>query len=51
MAYSGFGQEQDKRASREAGFDECLTKPIWLPDLLRMLARLPAAEETTDEHR
>ena len=43
LAYSGFGQEQDKRESREAGFDEHLTKPIRLADLRRVVAQLSTA--------
>lgn len=46
-AYSGFGQEQDKRESQEAGFDEHLTKPIRLPDLRRAVAQLTPVPYTT----
>jgi DNA-binding response OmpR family regulator len=39
VAITGWGQDEDRRASREAGFDEHLTKPVD-PDVL--LARLAA---------
>ena len=28
VALTGWGQEEDKRKSREAGFDQHLTKPV-----------------------
>jgi len=43
VAYSGFGQEEDKRASLDAGFDEHLTKPLRSEDLRRVMAQLSAA--------
>ena len=36
MAVTGYGQEEDRRRSREAGFDRHLVKPVD-PDLLRKL--------------
>jgi two-component system CheB/CheR fusion protein len=36
IAVSGYGQEQDRRRSREAGFDHHLVKPV-APDVLRTL--------------
>lgn len=42
VALTGYGQEQDVRRSREAGFDEHLTKPAEPETLLRLLARLTA---------
>jgi signal transduction histidine kinase/FixJ family two-component response regulator len=38
-ALTGWGQEDDKRRSAEAGFDEHLTKPIELSALRRLLAQ------------
>ena len=39
IAISGYGQEQDRRRSREAGFDHHLVKPIDYESLLCLLAR------------
>ncbi len=36
---SGYGQEEDRRQAREAGFDEALVKPVGPEVLLRLLAR------------
>ncbi|MCK6530214.1 ATP-binding protein [Myxococcota bacterium] len=38
VAVSGYGQEEDRRRSREVGFDEHLTKPVDPADLERSLA-------------
>jgi PAS domain S-box-containing protein len=40
VALSGYGMEDDIRRSREAGFDEHLTKPIDLDRLQAVIARL-----------
>jgi PAS domain S-box-containing protein len=40
IAVTGFGQEQDRLQSREAGFDRHLTKPIDPEQLRRMLNRV-----------
>ncbi|CAN98665.1 unnamed protein product [Sorangium cellulosum So ce56] len=37
-ALSGYGQDQDRRRSREAGFDAHLTKPVATEQLLSLLA-------------
>lgn len=37
-AVSGYGQDQDRRRSREAGFDAHLTKPVATAQLLSLLA-------------
>ena len=37
IAVSAYGQESDKLASRQAGFDHHLTKPLDPPALLRLL--------------
>lgn len=39
IAYSGYGQPQDLRASREAGFDAHLVKPATLTQVLRAIAQ------------
>jgi signal transduction histidine kinase/ActR/RegA family two-component response regulator len=41
IALSGWGQEQDKRRSREAGIDHHLVKPLDPTSLLRALASTP----------
>jgi CheY-like chemotaxis protein len=40
IAVTGYGQEEDRRRSREAGFDRHLTKPVDFAELLQML-RVP----------
>ncbi len=40
IALTGWGQEEDRRRSREAGFDHHLTKPVDPDDLQRLLADL-----------
>lgn len=37
IAITGYGQEEDKRRAREAGFDEHLVKPVDLDLLIRLL--------------
>ncbi len=41
VALSGYGQEEDQRRAREAGFDVHLTKPADPDKLKRLLAELP----------
>jgi DNA-binding response OmpR family regulator len=41
VAVTGWGQEADRRRSREAGFDTHLVKPLDLGKLSALLARLP----------
>ena len=38
IAVTGYGQEQDKLGSREAGFDHHLVKPVDTRDLLKLIA-------------
>jgi CheY-like chemotaxis protein len=38
VALTGYGQEEDRRRSREAGIDEHLVKPAAVEDIERMLA-------------
>ena len=40
VAVTGRGNEEDRRASREAGFDEHLVKPVALESLQRVIATL-----------
>jgi PAS domain S-box-containing protein len=40
VALTGWGQEEDRRRSREAGFDHHLTKPVEFEALQRLLADL-----------
>ena len=44
IALSGWGQDEDRRRSEEAGFDAHLVKPVDLPELKRILSRLRPAE-------
>ncbi|HEX4794580.1 MAG TPA: ATP-binding protein [Humisphaera sp.] len=40
IALTGWGQEEDRRRSTEAGFDAHVVKPVELPDLLKLLETL-----------
>jgi len=40
IAYSGFGQSDDKQRARDAGFDHHLTKPAAIQDLTILLTPL-----------
>jgi signal transduction histidine kinase len=42
VALTGWGQDSDRRRSREAGFDSHLVKPLDLETLTDLLARLPS---------
>jgi len=41
IALTGFGREEDRRRSREAGFAEHLVKPVDPDALIRMIAEMP----------
>jgi signal transduction histidine kinase/ActR/RegA family two-component response regulator len=43
IAVTGWGQDSDRRRSREAGFDAHLTKPIENATLQKLLAAVPSA--------
>ncbi|WP_267874522.1 hypothetical protein [Massilia sp. 9I] len=43
MALTSWGQEEDRRRTRDSGFDHHLTKPVDVDQLLDMLARIPVA--------
>ena len=42
IALTGYGQDQDKRRSEEAGFSEHLVKPVDAETLVQLLAELVA---------
>ena len=44
IALTGYGQDSDRKAALNAGFDEHMTKPLDFDNLLRMLERVTAAE-------
>jgi CheY-like chemotaxis protein len=45
VALTGWGQDDDRRRSREAGFDSHLVKPLDLDMLSDFLARLPTSAQ------
>jgi CheY-like chemotaxis protein/anti-sigma regulatory factor (Ser/Thr protein kinase) len=46
VALTGYGQEEDRRRTREAGFDEHLVKPVNPPELELLLTGLPRQGRT-----
>jgi len=44
IALTGWGQEEDRRKSREAAFDGHLVRPVDYAALMRQLGSLAAAE-------
>ena len=40
VAHTGYGQDEDRRRTREAGFDQHLRKPVGLDELRRILATI-----------
>ena len=42
IAVSGYGQEEDRRRSREAGFDHHLVKPVDYDALMTLFAPQPS---------
>ena len=46
IALTGWGQEEDRRRTRDAGFDAHLVKPVEPDDLLKLLAHLSAPERS-----
>jgi two-component system CheB/CheR fusion protein len=40
VACTGYGQDEDRRKAREAGFDHHLVKPVHMSDLEQILARM-----------
>jgi two-component system, chemotaxis family, CheB/CheR fusion protein len=51
IALTGYGQATDRVASKRAGFDEHLVKPVNVDELLRLLASLKGDEVTVDGER
>ncbi len=51
VALTGWGQEQDRQRSKEAGFDAHLVKPVDHAELSRLLASFRRALEATDPER
>jgi CheY-like chemotaxis protein len=41
VALTGWGQDEDRRRSKEAGFDHHLVKPVEIGDLQKLLAETP----------
>jgi signal transduction histidine kinase len=50
VALTGWGQDSDRRRSREAGFDSHLVKPLDLETLTDLLARLPSGPTSGAAH-
>ncbi|MGH8199365.1 MAG: response regulator [Steroidobacteraceae bacterium] len=51
VALTGWGQDSDRRRSREAGFDSHLVKPLDLETLTDLLARLPSTSASGTARR
>jgi len=47
IALTGWGQQQDRQRTQDAGFDAHLTKPVNLGQIMDLLARLPATAAAT----
>jgi CheY-like chemotaxis protein len=45
IALTGWGQEEDRKRSREAGFDTHMVKPVDHEALLKMLASIPGGDD------
>jgi PAS domain S-box-containing protein len=45
MALTGWGQDEDRRQSKDAGFDHHMVKPVDLDALMKLLASLPSEQE------
>jgi CheY-like chemotaxis protein len=43
IAQTGWGQDDDRRRTEEAGFDGHVVKPVDPDDLIKMVARLSTA--------
>jgi len=50
VALTGWGQEEDRRLSREAGFDHHLTKPVDPKALQKLLVEEPRGLHTPSSH-
>jgi signal transduction histidine kinase/CheY-like chemotaxis protein len=49
IALTGWGQQQDRRRTQEAGFDAHLTKPVNYGAIMEILAKLPATTAGTKD--
>ena len=49
IALTGWGQEEDRRRTVEAGFDAHMVKPVDPTALMKLLAALPAAEAPANQ--
>ncbi|MBW3623293.1 MAG: PAS domain S-box protein [Armatimonadetes bacterium] len=49
IALTGYGQEEDRRLSREAGFDRHLVKPVDLMHLQQLLQQLTGTDRSRQE--
>jgi CheY-like chemotaxis protein len=49
VAMTGWGQDEDRRRSQEAGFDQHLVKPVDPQSLKALLARIAARIETSTD--
>ena len=49
VALTGWGQEEDRRRSREAGFDEHLVKPVSNDALIKLLKQFPPLQDSRSE--
>jgi CheY-like chemotaxis protein len=49
VAMTGWGQEEDRRRAREAGFDHHLTKPADMTALQTLLVSLPTEAPSEKE--
>ena len=47
VALTGWGQEEDRHRSKEAGFDAHMVKPVDHDALLRLLASLPGVDRAS----
>ena len=47
VALTGWGQEEDRRQSKEAGFDHHMVKPLDLGALMKLLASAPGAPDAS----
>jgi PAS domain S-box-containing protein len=46
-ALTGYGEDQDRKRSKEAGFDQHLVKPVSLPALQELIGALPKCDAVT----
>jgi CheY-like chemotaxis protein len=49
VALTGWGQEEDRQRSREAGFDTHIVKPVDHEVLLKMLESIPGSDDVVPQ--